>query len=164
MTDGPRSPAAIAPLLPWPLMGKAGIIGFKYGSRRKPGYTEIQKPPRLIPKLKGITQLAAGSNHISVIPTKSRRAGAFHVTRRRAKGPKHYKVVNIARGQHHSLAVTAEGQLLTWSRIDHWQTGFPSHSFTEKNAIFDRGMPIVASVAAGTGHSLALTAKGEDYS
>lgn len=48
-----------------------------------------------------------------------------------------YKIVDIAGGEHHSLACTDDGRLLVWGRIDGHQTGLPFDSFTEENAIYD---------------------------
>ncbi|KAL1878015.1 hypothetical protein VTK73DRAFT_8239 [Phialemonium thermophilum] len=89
-----------------------------------------------------------------------------------------YRIAGIAGGEHHSLACTEDGKLLTWGRIDGHQVGLPSDVFNEENAIFDDhgkprilkrptvvpGVPPVASVAAGTDHSFALTQDGKAYS
>ena len=53
-----------------------------------------------------------------------------------------YNVVDIAGGEHHSLACTADGKLLTWGRMDGCQVGLRDEVFTEDNTIYDeRGNP-----------------------
>ncbi|KAI1750332.1 regulator of chromosome condensation 1/beta-lactamase-inhibitor protein II [Xylaria castorea] len=47
------------------------------------------------------------------------------------------KVEKIAGGEHHSVACTKDGQLLTWGRVDGHQVGQPADLFTEDNAMFD---------------------------
>lgn len=47
------------------------------------------------------------------------------------------EVKQIAGGEHHSVACTKSGQLLTWGRIDGHQVGQPSDVFTEDNTVFD---------------------------
>ncbi|MCV5126934.1 hypothetical protein OFB58_26535, partial [Escherichia coli] len=50
---------------------------------------------------------------------------------------KEHNIVDIAGGEHHSLATNDKGELLTWGRIDGHQVGHPSGLFTEENTIFD---------------------------
>ncbi|KAK3994527.1 putative regulator of chromosome condensation protein [Cladorrhinum sp. PSN332] len=89
-----------------------------------------------------------------------------------------YQITGIAGGEHHSLACTSDGQLLTWGRIDGHQVGQPSASFSEDNTVWDErnqpriltvpspipGINNVVSVAAGTDHSFAITKEGKVYS
>ncbi|KAK3332230.1 putative regulator of chromosome condensation protein [Cercophora scortea] len=89
-----------------------------------------------------------------------------------------WKVACVTGGEHHSLACTVDGTLLTWGRIDGHQVGQPTESFNEDNALFDdqkkprillkpqpvAGIDDVVSVAAGTDHSLAVTGDGQVYS
>lgn len=88
-----------------------------------------------------------------------------------------YEVEAIYGGEHHTLARTTDGQLLSFGRLDSNQTGVPHIDFTEENCIFDyRGHPRVLSVptavnipgqvafaAAGTDSSLAVTVNGKAY-
>lgn len=48
-----------------------------------------------------------------------------------------FKIVDVDGGEHHSLACTADGKLLTWGRIDGHQVGFEEAAFNSENAIFD---------------------------
>lgn len=48
-----------------------------------------------------------------------------------------YRIVDIAGGEHHSLACTDNGELVTWGRIGGNQVGFGTDIFTSKNAIFN---------------------------
>ncbi|KAH8887568.1 RCC1/BLIP-II [Thozetella sp. PMI_491] len=89
-----------------------------------------------------------------------------------------YEIAHIAGGEHHSLACTRDGKLLTWGRIDGNQVGLSSDTFNEENTIFDEhgkprilkqptevpDIPFVSFVAAGTDHSLAVTKDGRVYS
>jgi len=58
------------------------------------------------------------------------------------------KVVGIAAGGSHSLALMAEGRVVAWGYNQNGQTDVPS------------GLSNVVAIAAGGGHSLALTAEG----
>ncbi|KAI1396894.1 regulator of chromosome condensation 1/beta-lactamase-inhibitor protein II [Hypoxylon fuscum] len=86
-------------------------------------------------------------------------------------------VVQIVGGEHHSVACTNDGQLLTWGRVDGHQVGHPSALYTEDNAIFDDShKPRIllhptaidgiktTFVATGTDSSFALDAAGKVYS
>jgi regulator of chromosome condensation len=89
-----------------------------------------------------------------------------------------YKIASIAGGEHHSIACTEDGKLLTWGRIDGYQVGMPPETFTKENTIYDehdkprilkeptvvQGIPPIAFVAAGTDHSIAITRDGQAYS
>ncbi|KAK1764405.1 GDP GTP exchange factor for Gsp1p Gsp2p [Phialemonium atrogriseum] len=225
-----------------------GILGFT-------DKTLVQKIPVLLPDLKGITQLAAGSNHILALDNKSKvqawgcgqqnqlgrkvfereiksslrpkgignlpirgakpvrvACGSYHsfvldqegrvfawglnnyaelgiedsageddaaqLKPRLVESLTDFKIADIAGGEHHSLACTDDGKLLTWGRIDGHQVGLPNEKFTEENTIFDErnkprilkeptvvpDVPSVALVAAGTDHSFAITTKGKAYS
>jgi regulator of chromosome condensation len=142
-------------------------------------------------------QLACGSYHSFVIDTKARvmgwglnnyaelgvedeagQDGGFVMRPQLIKALEAYEVTDIAGGEHHSLACTKDGELLTWGRIDGHQVGQPSESFSEDNTIWDeRNKPRillvptvvpdvtdVVHVAAGTDHSFAITRDGKVYS
>ncbi|TPX18366.1 uncharacterized protein E0L32_011741 [Thyridium curvatum] len=87
-------------------------------------------------------------------------------------------VHDICGGEHHSLACTEDGKLLTWGRVDGYQVGMKKEVFTKDNTIFDErekprilklptvvpDVPPVESVAAGTDNSFAITRDGKAYS
>ncbi|KAL1862574.1 hypothetical protein Daus18300_008534 [Diaporthe australafricana] len=112
------------------------------------------------------------------IPDEAGESNAYHLKPRLVESLRDYKIVNIAGGEHHSLASTDDGKLLTWGRMDGDQVGLRAEAFTPENTLFDeRGnprilknptvvpdLPPIASIAAGTDHSFALTASGETYS
>lgn len=50
---------------------------------------------------------------------------------------KDYKIKHIAGGEHHSLACTEKGQLLTWGRLDGHQVGIPIEELDAENVIKD---------------------------
>ncbi|CAJ2505814.1 Uu.00g132080.m01.CDS01 [Anthostomella pinea] len=88
-----------------------------------------------------------------------------------------YKVKMIAGGEHHSVACTDDGTLLTWGRIDGHQVGHPLTAYNEDNAIFDDSnkpriliepTPIkgiyTTFVAAGTDTSFAIDNNGHVHS
>ncbi|KAK0615658.1 regulator of chromosome condensation 1/beta-lactamase-inhibitor protein II [Bombardia bombarda] len=91
---------------------------------------------------------------------------------------KDFSVADIAGGEHHSVACTEDGKLLTWGRIDGHQVGQPTESFNKENTIFDEkekprillvpsvvpDVGDIVSVAAGTDHSFAITKEGKVYS
>ncbi|KAL2147508.1 hypothetical protein VTI28DRAFT_8763 [Corynascus sepedonium] len=144
-----------------------------------------------------VAKLACGSYHSFVIDTKGRvigwglnnyaelgvedeagQDGGFVMRPQLIKALEPYEVTCIAGGEHHSLACSKKGELLTWGRIDGHQVGQPSGSFSEDNTIWDeRNKPRilvvptvvpdikdVVHVAAGTDHSFAITGDGKVYS
>ncbi|KAH6617766.1 putative regulator of chromosome condensation protein [Chaetomium sp. MPI-SDFR-AT-0129] len=104
--------------------------------------------------------------------------GGFIMRPQLVKNLEPHVITCITGGEHHSLACTAKGELLTWGRIDGNQVGQPSDSFSENNTIWDeRNRPRilvvptvlpdikdVIHVAAGTDHSFAVTKQGKVYS
>ncbi|KAK4643245.1 hypothetical protein QC761_403350 [Podospora bellae-mahoneyi] len=142
-------------------------------------------------------KLACGSYHCFVIDTKGRVIswglnnyaecghedsvgvdGGYVMRPQIVESLSGYEIADIAGGEHHSLACTTDGKLLTWGRIDGHQVGQPTGSFTEDNTIYDdRQKPRilvvpteipevkdVVQVAAGTDHSFAVTKDGKVYS
>ncbi|CRK25856.1 hypothetical protein BN1708_014351 [Verticillium longisporum] len=89
-----------------------------------------------------------------------------------------HKIVDIAGGQHHSLACTEDGKLLTWGRFDGFQVGFAESAVSEDDLIRDesnnarilavptvvRSPEGVVRVAAGTDNNFAITKDGKAYS
>jgi alpha-tubulin suppressor-like RCC1 family protein len=76
-------------------------------------------------------------------------------------------VMDIDAGENHSIAVTAEGGLYTWGTG--WAIGHGGNDQTQclvptKVAGGEIEEAVVVQVAAGTDHSMALTAIGELYS
>ncbi|KAI0144420.1 RCC1/BLIP-II [Xylariaceae sp. FL1272] len=87
------------------------------------------------------------------------------------------KVEMIAGGEHHSVAHTADGKLLTWGRVDGHQVGQPASLYNEDNAVFDETkkprilleptpVPDIEAkfVAAGVDTSFAIDVEGKAYS
>ncbi|KAF5008778.1 hypothetical protein FDECE_4969, partial [Fusarium decemcellulare] len=91
---------------------------------------------------------------------------------------KDYKITDIDGGEHHSLACSEEGELLTWGRVDGYQVGFEFDKLSKDNAIYDeRGnarilfkptiqsdVDDVVAVTAGTDNSFAITDEGKVFS
>ncbi|KAI0836274.1 RCC1/BLIP-II [Hypoxylon sp. FL0890] len=86
-------------------------------------------------------------------------------------------VQQIVGGEHHSVACTTDGQLLTWGRVDGHQVGHPASLYNKENAVFDDNdkprillQPTAIEgikatfVAAGTDTSFALDDAGKVYS
>ncbi|KAK0644026.1 regulator of chromosome condensation 1/beta-lactamase-inhibitor protein II [Cercophora newfieldiana] len=142
-------------------------------------------------------KLSCGSYHCFVLDTKSNvigwglnnyaelgieaevgTDGGFILKPQLVDSLKDKQVVEIAGGEHHSLACTADGELLTWGRIDGHQVGQPADTFTQENTVWDEknqprvllepsavpGISDVVKVAAGTDHSFAITKDGKVYS
>lgn len=184
-----------------------GLLGFN-------ATVDVQKIPVLIDNVSGITQIAAGSNHVLALDNKGKvhawgsgqqhqlgrkifdhdpksslkpkgvgampvrgskavrvACGSYHsfvvdqkgrvfgwglnnyaelgiednageddaaeMRPRHIKSLRDYKIADIDGGEHHSLACTESGELLTWGRIDGHQVGLPDDVFTKENAIFD---------------------------
>ncbi|KAF7543078.1 hypothetical protein G7Z17_g11034 [Cylindrodendrum hubeiense] len=222
-----------------------GILGFSET-------VKIQSTPAILPSLKGIKSLAAGSNHVLALDSKGNVAawgcgqqnqlarriiernklsslvpqgvglprgkivkiacGSYHsfaidktgqvwgwglnnfgeigvesnageddaVILRPAKITflEDYTITDIDGGEHHSLACSDGGDLITWGRVDGYQVGFEFDKLTEDNAIYDeRGnarilfKPTVqpdvtntVTVTAGTDNNFAITSEGKVYS
>ncbi|KAJ6256117.1 Alsin [Drechslerella dactyloides] len=89
-----------------------------------------------------------------------------------------YKIVQITGGEHHSAAVTDDGKLLTWGRLDANQLGIKPEDFSSEFTVYDEhgkprfiteptvvpGLPPIVKVACGTHHNIALDQNGKAYS
>lgn len=89
-----------------------------------------------------------------------------------------HKIVDIAGGEHHSVALTEDGEVLVWGRMDANQCGFEDDFYNTENCIYDennrprilkvpsahKNIPAVASIAVGTDQSIAVTRDGKAYS
>ncbi|RBR04237.1 hypothetical protein FVER53590_01711 [Fusarium verticillioides] len=89
-----------------------------------------------------------------------------------------YNITEIDGGEHHSLACSDKGDLLTWGRVDGYQVGFEFDKLSEDNTIFDdRGnarilfkptiqpdAKDIVAVAAGTDNNFAIASDGKVYS
>lgn len=90
---------------------------------------------------------------------------------------KEVKIKTVTGGKDHSLALTDQGQCLTWGRIDNKALGLVTAQIPSSNIIYDiYGKPRilkiptritiqdVAFITAGTDHSFAITKDGKAYS
>lgn len=87
---------------------------------------------------------AWGANNFGQLgmPDEAGESNASHLKPRVVESLRDYNIVSIAGGEHHSLASTTDGKLLTWGRIDGNQVGLRAEVFTPENTIFDeRGNP-----------------------
>lgn len=88
-----------------------------------------------------------------------------------------YKIVQITGGEHHSAAVTAEGDLLMWGRLDAHQLGLAKDDipasavadFTGKPRFVPiptklNGLPPIAQVYCGSHHNIAIDRNGKAWS
>jgi regulator of chromosome condensation len=88
-----------------------------------------------------------------------------------------HSIADIQGGNHHSIACTKDGTLLSWGRCDDAQAGILIEKIPEADMIFDeRGNPRILTkptvvpniravhVAAGIDDSIALSEQGEPYS
>ncbi|RYP50869.1 hypothetical protein DL768_003704 [Monosporascus sp. mg162] len=87
------------------------------------------------------------------------------------------KISQIVGGEHHTVACTEDGELLTWGRIDGHQVGQSVDKYNEDNTVFDENkrprilveptlIPGIHAtfVAAGTDTSFAIDEAGKVYS
>lgn len=90
-----------------------------------------------------------------------------------------WNVTSLAGGAHHSLAVTAKGEVLVWGRVDGAQAGMELDEIPEENFFVDKDgnvskrslvVPTVVPevenavhVAAGTDQCVAITEAGKAY-
>ncbi|KAI1458729.1 RCC1/BLIP-II [Annulohypoxylon moriforme] len=102
---------------------------------------------------------------------------AIVTTAKSVRALRDYNIVHVAGGEHHSIAISAEGKLLVWGRIDGHQVGLSEEAFTEENTVMDKNerprilieptiIPnITAKFAAiGTDTTIAITPDGKAYS
>lgn len=90
-----------------------------------------------------------------------------------------YNIVDVAGGEHHSVALTDDGRVLAWGRIDGDQCGFSHDVYNRDNSIYDENdkprivrvptvhetIPVpVSAIAVGTDTSIVVTAAGEAWS
>ncbi|KAK6332205.1 hypothetical protein TWF718_002732 [Orbilia javanica] len=89
-----------------------------------------------------------------------------------------YKIVQITGGEHHSAAVTDDGKLLTWGRLDANQLGIRTEDLKSEFTVYDEhgkprfiteptvvpGLPAIAKVACGTHHNIAIDINGKAHS
>jgi regulator of chromosome condensation len=152
-------------------------LGFKKG-------VAAQRTPVLIPELKNITSLAAGTNHILALDSKGRvfawGAGeqnqlARRVVSRTATGalvPREFglqrkKIAKIGCGDYHSFAVDKNGNVYSWGLNTFGQTGIPKDEDDESDTITTptlveslKGYDIKQIVGGGH-HSLSVTESGQ---
>ena len=93
-------------------------------------------------------------------------------------GSEYGAVTALAGGNHHSLALTSNGHVMSWGRCDASQAGVPLSSLPKESLVFDdrgkarilaRPTPIpdlgnVAFIATGIDNSIAITEDGKAYS
>jgi len=96
----------------------------------------------------------------------------------RYAGGEHGHITALAGGNHHSVALTSAGHVLSWGRCDASQAGVPLASLPKESLVFDdrgkarilaRPMPIpdlqsVAFIATGIDNSMAVTEEGKALS
>jgi regulator of chromosome condensation len=93
-------------------------------------------------------------------------------------GSEHGAVTALAGGNHHSLALTSAGHVLSWGRCDASQAGVPLSSLPKQSVVFDDrgkarilarptpipGLKCVAFIATGIDNSIAITKEGKAFS
>ncbi|CRG91655.1 Guanine nucleotide exchange factor SRM1 [Talaromyces islandicus] len=145
----------------------------------------VQNTPTLIPGLKGVTKLAAGSNHVLALlsdgSVQSWGAGeqdqlARRIVERRAKEQalipqkvgSRRGFVDIATGTDHSFAVHKDGSVFAWGLNNYGQTGIPSKAGESEAAILKpavvpslKNQAKITHIAAGNFNSLAITENNE---
>lgn len=143
-----------------------------------------QRTPTLIPELKNITTLAAGTNHILALSSKGKvfawGAGeqnqlARRVVSRTAIGalvPREFglqrkNIQKIGCGDYHSFAIDKSGKVYSWGLNTFGQTGIPKDEGDENDTIktptvvesleeFD-----IKQIVGGGHHTLSITESGQ---
>lgn len=146
---------------------------------------KVQTTPTLIPSLKGVTKLAAGSNHVLALLSDgsvySWGAGEQDQLARRV-GERHAKeqalipqkvgsrrgFVDIATGTDHSFAVHKDGSVFSWGLNNYGQTGISAKAGESEAAILKpavvsslKNQAKITHIAAGNFNSLAITENNE---
>ncbi|PCG98507.1 Regulator of chromosome condensation, RCC1 [Penicillium occitanis (nom. inval.)] len=146
---------------------------------------KVQQTPTLIPGLKNVTKIAAGSNHVLALLTD----GTVHswgsgeqdqlarrLVERRAKeqGLIPQKVgskrgfVDISAGADHSFAVHKDGSVYGWGLNNYGQTGIASKAGESEAGVLKptvipslKGQNKITQISAGNFNTLAITDKNE---
>ena len=101
--------------------------------------------------------------------------GATVTTPTIVEGLKGYDIIWIGGGEHHSLALTRDGRLLSWGRLDMNQLGLrlsqlPSTALPQPKPRYLPVPTIISGIAkmvfaaCGTHHNIAISSSGEAYS
>jgi len=101
--------------------------------------------------------------------------GASITTPSLVEGLKGHEIIWIGGGEHHSLALTKEGKVFAWGRLDIHQLGIPkgklpSAALPQPNPRYlpvptvIPDIPPMVFVACGTHHNIAISDAGETYS
>lgn len=154
-----------------------GILGFDEK-------TKVQASPVLLPDLKNIKALAAGSNHILALDIKGNvlawgcgqqnQLGRRIIERKKMSslvpqglGLPRGKIVKIACGSYHSFAIDKDGSVWAWGLNNFGELGIESNA-GEDDAVVLKPLKIeglegkqVADIDGGEHHSLACSASGD---
>ncbi|KAF2852990.1 RCC1/BLIP-II [Plenodomus tracheiphilus IPT5] len=161
-----------------------GILGFERGNH-------TAKFPVYIDSMKKVTQIACGTNHVYALD-KDQRVYAWgngqqnqlgrRVTERslaEALQPNRIgfhdptakrhsqKIVSIASGDYHGLAIAEDGHIWAWGANNYCETGFPDNAGAEDASLLTPRIihslegKNVASLAGGAHHNIAITKDGQ---
>lgn len=90
-----------------------------------------------------------------------------------------HQIVDVVGGEHHSVALTNDGKVFVWGRMDSNQCGFAQDVYDRDNSLFDENdLPRIlmvpmhhdtipgpaAAIAVGTDTSIVVTRDGEAWS
>lgn len=90
-----------------------------------------------------------------------------------------YTIVDIVGGEHHSVALTDDGHVLVWGRMDSNQCGLARAAYNRENCLYDEAdqprilrvptahdtiAAAAAAIAVGTDTSIVVTTEGEAWS
>ena len=146
--------------------------------------TSIQTRPVLIPGLKKVTKIAAGTNHALALTSKGSvlswgRGDQHELGRRlvdrhkdRALVPREFGlskgIVDLGSGSNHSFAVHENGNVYAWGSNNYGQTGIPDDAGEDNAAVVKptiveslKDYGNVTRIDGGNFHSVAVTDKGE---
>jgi regulator of chromosome condensation len=169
--------------------GNDGTLGF-FKADSISG-TKIQLRPAVIPHLKDIIMLAAGSNHMLALDThgsvfawgadeQDQLGVRQHYTRFKKSIPKSkydsllpatvflpHNIVSISCGAYHSFAVNVKGRVYAWGLNNYGQTGVPNEDSEKTIVELPRVVRSLAAyeirqVAGGNHHSIACCEGGEE--
>ncbi|KAI2466889.1 RCC1/BLIP-II [Annulohypoxylon bovei var. microspora] len=110
-------------------------------------------------------------------PDTAGKDNAIITTAKAVRALRDYEIIHVDGGEHHSVAISADGKLFAWGRIDGHQVGLPESAFSENNTIVDKNdkprilieptvIPNISATfaAVGTDTTVAITPEGQAYS
>ncbi|XP_060635606.2 E3 ISG15--protein ligase HERC5-like [Anolis sagrei] len=133
--------------------------------RRKPKHIKLKKNSK-------VDLLDSEASHLLILSSEGKLSehslapGTVHSEPRLLKELGNKRIVQIACGDHHSMALSEGGELFAWGQNEYGQLGLGRKSSTtgEPQLVWPLESVPLAQIAAGSSHSMALSLSGTVFS